>query len=375
MNIANLQNAEKKFIENLRISYYRRYEWKEIKRKESLYHDIQWSQQQMSAFDNYWQNALGRKIPDNWHRLYQSYNGIFRADYVPEMFYSTYIEPKMNDSAYGRIFSNKALFNLLYTDPSIEIPRIVASSDGIAYYDDQRQVIQYDLFCKLIGNSGQVVLKPASGYGSGQGIKFADFRNMVDHSSNKSVQEILKSMVTKEYIVQELVHQHETLSDLNRTSVNTIRIMTYIYNNQVFHTPIVIRFGCGTSRVDNIHAGGLAIAVNEQGSLGNTAYKLGYADECERFVTNPVTGKTFSEMKIPFMKNVIQAAYRLHGRTPHIGIVGWDFSLNEEGKPILIEANFHGTGVWLPQICHGESLFRTNTENIIKKYMISTGRD
>lgn len=362
----SLQSAEKRVKTLLRTMYYSYFETKEIKRKSTLYKDVHWSEQEQREFDAYWMNLLGKKISNKWNKFYQSFNGVYCKEYVPEILYTTYIEPRMNDALYSKVFGNKGLTELLLHSESIVVPETICFSDGTYFFDRNRKVISEEEFWHCIGNAGQVVVKPASCFGSGQGILFLNMVDGKEINTGKQYHEIKNLLVSKEILVQKYFRQHEELEKINPSSMNTIRITTYIVNGEVHYSPIAMRCGSGDSHLDNIHSGGLCVAVEDDGRLGEIAYKLGYSDVCERYRTHPYTGIVFGEVTLPYIDRVIDAACSLHGRTPHIGVIGWDFSISPDGMPVVIEENFHGNGIWFPQIVHGKCVFRDDTQAILE---------
>jgi len=50
---------------------------------------------------------------------------------------------------------------------------------------------------------------------------------------------------------------------------------------------------------------------------------------------------------------------------PQLGIVSWDMTIEENGDPILIEANCRCESIWVPQMVHGVGAFGKNTEDIL----------
>lgn len=366
--VSKLQRLDDCAKNGLRTGFYTVFEWKEILRKRSLYQDVCWSEQQKKDFDTFWRHTCHRNLSSRWHRMYQSYNGIFNVEYVPEILYSSKIEPRMNEAAYGKVFSNKALYELIYQDTSVCFPETIAMTDGQTCFDAKRRVIEADRFIDLLSDAGDVVIKPSSGYGSGHGIIFANFIHGIDQSTGKTIKDIFNGLITQEVIVQRYFHQNSILNSINPTSLNSIRVTTYIVDGKVYHAPLTMRCGSGKSRVDNIHSGGIVVSVQDNGMLGKTAYRLGYTDVCERMDVHPDSGVVFANVSLPHIDRVIEAACNLHGRTPHIGIIGWDFSMDGNGKPTIIEANYHGNSVWFPQICHGKGIFGEHTEYLIQKY-------
>lgn len=361
-----LQRTEKKIKSCLRTGYYLAFETKEVNRKRALYKDVHWSDEEKKNFDSYWMNLLNKRISDKWHKLYQSFNGIYCKEYIPEILYTTYIEPRLNDPLYSSVFGNKGITELILHSELVLFPETICYSDGKNFYDSKRRVISENNFWSLICNAGEIVIKPAASFGSGTGIMFLNMKDGIDLNTMKTYRDINTMMLSREVLVQRLFKQHEAIAAINPSSVNTIRITTYIVKGEVHYSPIVLRCGSGGSHVDNIHSGGLCVAVEDDGSLGNTAYKIGYSDICERYNFHPVTKTEFCKVKIPYIKRIIDAACSLHGRSPHIGIIGWDFSISSDGTPVVIEQNFHGDSIWFPQIVHGKSFFRDDSKAIME---------
>ena len=52
---------------------------------------------------------------------------------------------------------------------------------------------------------------------------------------------------------------------------------------------------------------------------------------------------------------MIETAERMHRSIPQLGVVNWDFTLDEDGTPLLIEANVLGGSIWLFEIAYLEA--------------------
>ena len=63
---------------------------------------------------------------------------------------------------------------------------------------------------------------------------------------------------------------------------------------------------------------------------------------------------------------MIQIAYKCHGRTPHLKLISWDFTIDDKNRIVLIEVNLNGQSIWFPQMAHGKGAFGDNT-----KYMLN----
>lgn len=123
-----------------------------------------------------------------------------------------------------------------------------------------------------------------------------------------------------------------------------------------------MRIGKGGACVDNAHAGGVFIAVEDDGTL----HEWATTEFNDKFIEHPDSHLVFAGYQIPLVKDVIAAAYRMHNMIPQVGAINWDFSINEEGKPILIEANINGGSVWLFQMAHGRGAFGDETAEVLQ---------
>lgn len=336
-------------------------------RKRKLYNQVRWNISQKKEFDEFWEINYGKKIKTNGHKLYESINGKFYKEYFPDFLFSTKLEPKLNNYIYAKIYSDKSLTELLYSKSLlIELPTTYLIKSGGVWYNNERAVID-DLKAKdIMFNMGKAIIKPTIGGNSGKGICFSDFKDGADLNNETSISELLKSSNT-DLIIQEKMEQHSTFSTLYPYSINTIRIITYIAKGKTFHTSLSLRIGLGGNKVDNIHAGGICVGMTDNGKLFKEAYLLGYSDIKSKLEYHPDTKVKFHNYKIEGTLEIINAAKELHGYTPHIGIISWDFMISKKVKPILIEANYMGQSLWFPQIVNKQPIFKENTAYMINK--------
>ena len=349
---------EKK-ITALRRNKTRAAEWLAILRKRKLYQHIRWTKEQTAAFAQFWLENYGKKIPDRWHKLYEASSGRFAVDYIPEILYTTKIEPTMNDYRYADVLEDKFLVETLCGGlPCIAPKSVVLCSAGRLYGQD-RAALTRDEAVRLICGRGDLFLKPTTGSSSGRGV------TLLPTLSASEAEKLLRQS-GPDFVIQERIRQHPVLEALNPSSVNTIRITTYVLDGQVRHIPICLRIGRSGRAVDNIHAGGIGVGVRDDGSLLPVGYELGYGDKTVSHREHPDSRVRFDVVSLPSMDTVIQSAYQLHGRFPHTGIISWDFSVDPAGTPVFIEANLSGQGIWFSQMIHGKGPFGEDTKAILK---------
>ncbi len=342
-------------------------EWFAIFRKKPLYKDIKWTKTQQQEFDTYWKTYYGKKISNRWHRLYEASTGVHRVNYFPEILYSVKLEPKLNNSRYSAVFSDKTLNDLLFENriPNVRTPKYYFFNNHGLYYDAQRNLITEAQALKILGNCGEAVIKPTVDSSSGHNVAVLCMQNGANIKDGRTAEEILRQYKSN-FIVQEKIQPCEALAQLYPTAINTMRVITYVVADRIETVPITLRIGGGGKEVDNIHAGGVCIHVDNNGVLSKYAYRLGYGDSFEKTEEHPDTHTVFSGYKLDFVPEIVAAAKRLHTLTADMRMISWDFTVDSEGCIVVIEANYCGQSVWFPQMISGEPLFGENTEEVLQ---------
>lgn len=342
-------------------------EWIAIYKKAPLYKNVNWTKEQQKEFDDFWKKNYGKKISNRWHKLYEACNGVHRIDYFPEILYSTKLENKMNSYSHCRVFANKSLNDVLFDNKvdGVRTPEYFVFNDNGVLYDSKRNIIDFDTAVEFLQNVGEVVIKPTIDTSSGQGVAILNIKDGINLRDNKNIKDILLSY-NKNFIVQEKIKPCEKLKILYPNAINTIRVITYIVDNKIGVAPLNLRIGGGGGEVDNIHAGGMVIAVDNNGNLGKFAYRLGWGDNFEKFEKHPDTNVVFENYNLDFIPNVINAAKALHTKLSNIGIISWDFTVDSNDNIVVVEANYSGQSVWFPQMISGKSFFGEDTVKTLK---------
>lgn len=333
-----------------------------IVRKNKIYKNVTWSEEEQKKFDDYWTEISGKKISNRWHKLYESMSGKFAVDYFPEKMFSTKVETKLNNSQYARVLQDKNLLDTLSTGCGCVVPKMICMCSGGHFYDADRMLITRDEAIDLVVKSNNLILKPTADSSSGEGISFIDNPQEL----KKQDFEKLFNDLGANFVVQKRIIAHPDFASFNSTSINTIRIITYITNGEMHHVPIAFRIGRKDKTVDNIHAGGLVVGVCDNGTLLPEAYELGYGDKTVKYSAHPDSNVIFADYKLPCIPEIINSAYAVHRRLVNIGIVSWDFTVDNENNPVLIEANIRGQSIWFPQIVHGKGAFGEHTKDIME---------
>ncbi len=330
--------------------------------RKAIFETVELTAEQKTQIDELFTRSYGKKIPYTWHRHYTAFTGNFDEKYFPELLFIPRFEYYMNaHRAYTEVFSDKNMLPMIASaDKEVLVPPTYMKCVAGLYYAGDNRVISREEAVRLLGDMGEVFSKPTIGTSSGRGCAVLDMHDGVDRRSNKGVEELLKEMGT-DFVIQERVKCHPQLATLHPTSCNTFRIMTYRWRDSFYTIPSILRVGQHGNTVDNAHAGGMFIAIDDDGTLHKTAFTE-FNEQC---TVHPDSGIVFENYQIDGFSTCREAALRLHRVLPQIGVINWDFTLNEEGRPVLIEVNLTSGGIWIFQMPHGRSAFGDRTEEIL----------
>lgn len=163
---------------------------------------------------------------------------------------------------------------------------------------------------------------------------------------NDSIDDIFNSFIGSgsAWVVEELIIQAAEMSKWNPTSVNTVRVPTFMTKQKevkIYGT--VLRVGRKGMIVDNAGAGGLVVLIDEMtGELSS----FGANEYGEQYEYHPDSGIRFKGFTIPLWNELVSIAKQCHEQLPEHKYVGWDFALTDGGW-VLIEGNW---GQMLSQI-------------------------
>ncbi|WP_251539683.1 sugar-transfer associated ATP-grasp domain-containing protein [Peribacillus frigoritolerans] len=337
------------------------HELKNIRRKKNLFSNVELKKEQEQEIDALWIKNYGKKYSTKWHRLYQSYSGNYDANYFPEILFSTKLEPMLNPRYICRALSDKAITEILINDGRVKCPKTFALNANGFYYDSERIVINKERFMSIVQNIGDSVIKPTINTSSGRGVRILNIKNGVDLITGDDITTIIKKYKSN-FIIQEKLVAHPSYSQLHESSINTLRVITYILDGKVHCAPLSLRIGMNGSFVDNAHAGGIAIGVTNNGKLKKTAF----TEMQEAYTVHPDSGIVFEDYQVAKTQEIVGAAKRLHGHLPNLGIISWDFMLESDESIVLIEINITSQSIWFPQFANGCGIFGENTEKMIR---------
>ena len=327
-----------------------------------IYGSVTLTPEQEAAVDRLYLENYGEKIPYTWHRQYTAYTGHFDVNYFPELLYIPEFERFENLwEDYVSVLADKNLIPMLAAQAGVRTARTVLSCTKGMYRDGAYRHISPAAALQLAGNAGEVFCKPSVDSSSGRGCFVARLENGADALSGADCGALLEKL-GMDFVMQERLVCHESIRAIYAGSVNTFRLISYRWKDDILFLPSIMRIGRGGNHVDNAHAGGVFIAVDDDGTL----HRQAFSEFRETFERHPDTGLVYEGHRIPPFPAVKEAARRMHEIVPQLGVVNWDFTIDRTGEPVLIEANIAGGSVWLCEIAHGRGAFGENTAEVLR---------
>lgn len=323
-------------------------------RRVAIYSSVQLTPEQKKQIDDLFSVHYGMKVPYTWHRHFTAFTGRFDPRYIPETLFIPEYERYMNpDQNYINVFADKNVLAMIAKGVGIRMPETVASCANGVLRDGNYHIVRWDNLVDLLPEE-TCFAKPTIDSDSGKGCMLID----------KKQTDLISTLETmgNNFVVQERIVCSDSIQKINPSSVNTFRVMTYFWDGKIQCAPVIMRIGRNGSFLDNAHAGGLFIAVNQDGTLHKTAF----TEFKISFTEHPDTHVVFDGYKIDNFDKVIESAKRIHAAMPQLGVVNWDFTIDKDETPVLIEANTSGGSIWLFQMAWGCGVFEENTVGILE---------
>lgn len=196
--------------------------------------------------------------------------------------------------------------------------------------------VSFEEFSQFIdSSSSEIFIKDAEGL-CGKGISVIDPKSI----DKKILYGELKKEIIP-FILETKIHQHGELAEFHPNSINTIRLTTLYDPNQdkVHILKANLRFGRGTSSVDNMKSGGIAAHVDIETGIVDSP---GFDDYNNKYLVHPDSKKQIVGFKVPFWEESKEFIVKVAKLLPSVKYIGWDVVSVGDGSFILIEANDNG---------------------------------
>lgn len=321
------------------------------------------SDKQKSEIKRFWRPYLNtlkarHAFDIRWFDVYNRTN-IFGADlvnYIPDGFYYAMVDQSLTGWRDANTFDDKNLYDLYFSD--VNQPATIVRKVRGVYMDTGYGIIsESDAVDKCMKNKS-VIIKPSVNACAGKGIVIWH-----EEDGNESLRKALSG--NSSVVVQNLIKQHDFMASFTDSCVNTMRIVTLLWGDEILITSSVLIMGGANAKTNHLHGGGIVCGILPDGRLREIAFD----GNLNEYRQHP-NGIVFAEAKIPNYEKCVALVKKLAPRMSGISkLLNWDVTLDQNGEPLLIEVNLTWGGS--VQIAAGPA-FGDRTEEILD-YVTRTG--
>lgn len=296
-----------------------------------------------------------------FHEFYTQKTGRFDKYYIPDDIYYDNIDRFYNDWKAAVYLDNKCYYDEWYFK-GIGIPRTITKrTNGLwsVHKDGATSFVSDEEAYNLISEYDCFVKQALSSCG-GNGVK-----KITKGTPTNEIERVVASLKS-DIVVQEAIVQSDEMSKLNPTSTNTVRVLSFLDScGKAKVYSAIVRMGVKGSIVDNASSGGITCGIQPDGRLKDIAY----ASNGTSFEVHPSSGLKFSEVVIPNYSKLLALASELHKSFPHFRLLSWDFALDKNNEPLVIEVNLCYGELDFHQLNNGP-LFGGDTEKILEEVFL-----
>ena len=199
---------------------------------------------------------------------------------------------------------------------------------GIMLFDEHTGLEFFREFCL---KARHLFIKPLAG-SEGDGSFVFEALNI------KAVYTLFEKLVAtkKKWMVEERIKQSDEFAHWNASSVNTVRLPTFLGKGVFFVLAPIFRTGRAGKPIDNTSAGGVFALVDSHNGM---ICSHGYDITTRVYEKHPDSGVVFMNYQIPQWETLLQTAEQVHRTFPEHPYIAWDFAHTNQGWE-LIEGNW-----------------------------------
>ncbi len=294
-----------------------------------------------------------------WHEHFKRVNEEFDPRYLPVDTFFLDLLPRLSNLPLVRAWEDKSYCCSRF--PETPFPAMAAACIDGTLYDKDLVPCDYERVWSAVEKLEVVFVKPSIGSCQGLG---AYKLNASEVGGADELARILSDS-GENYVIQELITQHEVLASLNSSSVNIIRMNTVrLGEGDPFSANATIRFGIPGYATDVAYVDGVetvrVLGLTEEGVVRGSFFDQD-GNKVPLSELSPSLGGTV----LPGFDRAQEVCLAMHRRLHHFGMVGFDVAITDKAEPVVIEMNLNGPGVRFYQYANGP-FFGERTEEVIE---------
>lgn len=316
-------------------------------------HSNQLTKEQRKNIKDYWKKYTSDINFKNFN-FYMSHSKEFNPRYISNELFSGYIEDCFNNLKLAPAFGDKNYFELYLN--GFKIPKTYIHCVDGTFLNDKYEIINQDAVINILLANIPFVIKETISTSQGDGVKIVEKANLDELTY------LINNLKGKNYIFQEKIKQCGLLAQFNNSSVNVIRIFTYMLDNKIYTSNSKFRVGLGDSNVlgENV----VNFFIDSNGKLNNDGF-----DSNGLFYENLLYKMVGHDVIIPNINQIKDLVMKAAQRIPHFKLIGWDIAIDEKYEPVIIEYNITSLAPDFLQL-NGIPFFEDNTENVLEKVFV-----
>lgn len=350
-------------LKDLRVFQKRCLHKREIEAWTAEFRNVQIPKEYKKNIDEYW-GRFGVKVSGEWHRFYYALTGKEDPRFVDNGVYYSSIIYKLNRFDLNNAYDDKNSYQFLFGD-RIKMPRTLLRNMNGHLCDESYDDITLSQAKKILYNTQKCIIKPTLDSSSGGGKGIVVLKNNGDKKYEEAVNKVLKR---KDIIVQSFIKQNGIYAKFNPSSVNTVRVFSFLWNNEV-HI-LTNYFRVGNDRKDFVECHTYIFNIENDGTLTTT---INDHDFKRKIVTNHKYKVLTDEIKLPGIDAMVDIVKREHRRLKYFALIGWDFAFDIDDNPVLLEINTHWPAIDHIQMLNGPAFGELTDE--VMKYVFSDKND
>ncbi len=315
------------------------------------------SNKQLKEIRLFYRKRGYKHVRTHWHRFYTAANNQFSEKYIPEDIFHVIVSNALNEMKQWPALLDKNLSERLFN--GFKQPVTVVKNVNGFYYVNDRPASMAEAIESCCNYEDRLVIKPTIESGGGREVIGFSIVDRTTNHKSLTVEELL-NYYKKDFIIQGVVNQHAALKKLNSSSLNTLRIMTYLKEDDVHVLSAILRIGSVGMFTDNSASGGMVCGIKEDGKLREFGY-LASGDNKTKTDTNIV----LKDHEVPSYNKALDMVKEMHSKVPYFRIISWDIAIDQDGDPVFIEYNTYRQSIGIHQFCNGP-LFGDFTDELLE---------
>ena len=286
------------------------------------------SPEQEKLIRDYSRDVFGSDVFAPWLRVYTAWRGRFLEGWMPDNYFGYNVLPAIQ-GAYRGLSDLRCLQAPFFgTDP---FPDLLYFANGRWITPSNHRVLMPEEVAPHIFADHEAVFVKLDISFRGRGV----------HRFTRETFDPDAVAAMGNGVVQAPIRQAAFFDELMPDNVATVRVMT------LRHELAPARKYCAYLRLGRRGAPIVlesTVKVPFAGDDGLLADE-GLVGAWERIRAHPDTGTAFEGRTIPHFAELVATCERLHDRLPHIPLIGWDATIDHEGRPRIMEWNTGHPGI------------------------------